>query len=521
MARAPSYLLRTDSGIFYLQIRLPLPFLALNPHIPALYRRSLRTRDKKAALQAARRWRGIVDSLAYKHFASAPEFGKAMELLYQYEKLVAQKVDWREMETSMLEFLEDDEANLLERAQRYIADRDREQRTPSRLVEIQTAPESSHGTTRALPEHRVDTRSSQPDITLAELVDRFITYKRQSTVLSTVKSFEEKCRRFNRILTLLNRGRSPAVFELNEEMMRNYRDIVLGMPKHLSSDADFASYVKHRTVKAGAETLSPVTAKNIFIMVGNFLTWIETEKYGIRPGLTSILSSFKKPKERDRGKRVPFADDDLRKLFTSRQYRSNGFKRSSDHWVPLIALFTGATLAEIAQLHTDDVLQVDGIWIIDINSKGDKQLKNEDGRPRQVPVHSQLAALGFLELVDMRRRNRDARLFPEEERNTHGAFDALSKRFNRWRESVGVISEKRARKDFHSFRHTAAQRLLGLGIEEGLVNDIIGHASSQRSETRRTYAKAGTFAQVKAEAIEKLSYDLPFNQISTWRESNI
>lgn len=269
MARAPSYLLRSGSGVFYLQIRLPLAFLKLNPHIPALYRRSLRTRDRRAALGAARRWRGAIDSLAYKHFATAAEFGKAMELLYQYEKLVAEKLDWREMEDSMLSYLEDGEANLLERAQRYVTERDRDHQTAARPVEIQTALASSYGTT-VLPQHRVDTNSpSQSDITVTELVARFLTHKRTSTKLSTVKSFEEKCRGFDRVLTLLNRGRSPGVFSLNEEMIRNYRDVVLGMPKHLSSDANFARYVQHRTMKAGAATLSPVTAKNIFLMVGN------------------------------------------------------------------------------------------------------------------------------------------------------------------------------------------------------------------------------------------------------------
>jgi len=130
------------------------------------------------------------------HFTSAAEFGKAMELLYQYEKLVAQKVDWREMEKSMLEFLEDGEANLLDRAQRYVAERARQQRTTTSPVEIQTAPTSPHPRTTV----------SQPDVTLTELVDRFITHKRQSTKLSTVKSFAEKCRRLDRILTLLSKG---------------------------------------------------------------------------------------------------------------------------------------------------------------------------------------------------------------------------------------------------------------------------------------------------------------------------
>lgn len=142
-----------------------------------------------------------MDSLAYKHFASAAEFGKAMELLYQYEKLVAEKLDWRELEDSMLSFLEDSEAKLLERVQRFVAEQAEPPQGTMRPTETPAVSGSS----------RVDTTSLKREETVSELVDKFIIHKRTSTKLSSVKSYEEKCRRFDRIATLLNGGRSPTV----------------------------------------------------------------------------------------------------------------------------------------------------------------------------------------------------------------------------------------------------------------------------------------------------------------------
>ena len=47
----------------------------------------------------------------------------------------------------------------------------------------------------------------------------------------------------------------------------------------------------------------------------------------------------------------PFSDDDLKKLFGSTEYRDQSFAKASEFWIPLLGLYTGARINELAQLH--------------------------------------------------------------------------------------------------------------------------------------------------------------------------
>ena len=90
------------------------------------------------------------------------------------------------------------------------------------------------------------------------------------------------------------------------------------------------------------------------------------------------------------GRDCPFASEQLSALFSSPLY--TGFQADGKehlpgdqpaddwrHWIPLIALFTGARLGEIAQLLTDDVRQLHGHWVFHITEEGDdeKNVKTE------------------------------------------------------------------------------------------------------------------------------------------------
>ena len=56
-------------------------------------------------------------------------------------------------------------------------------------------------------------------------------------------------------------------------------------------------------------------------------------------------------------------------------------------WIPLIAAFTGARLNEIAQLGTDDLEELGGVWSFRITDEGGHHsLKNAQSK-RQIPMH--------------------------------------------------------------------------------------------------------------------------------------
>ena len=75
---------------------------------------------------------------------------------------------------------------------------------------------------------------------------------------------------------------------------------------------------------------------------------------------------------------APFTQEDLQALFHSQEYLEGRHRSCWQFWVPLVALYTGARQAEIAQLNISDVLQEDGINIISITDSGDEQRVKTD-----------------------------------------------------------------------------------------------------------------------------------------------
>ncbi len=72
------------------------------------------------------------------------------------------------------------------------------------------------------------------------------------------------------------------------------------------------------------------------------------------------------------------------------------------YWIPLLALFTGARLSELAQLHKADIRKEQGIWCLNITENGGGNSENpkksqdpptQEPRPWLLAVASPSAAL--------------------------------------------------------------------------------------------------------------------------------
>lgn len=102
-------------------------------------------------------------------------------------------------------------------------------------------------------------------------------------------------------------------------------------------------------------------------------------------------------------------------MFTAlAQYRETNPTR---YWVPALALFTGARAGEICQLRAGDVVDVGGVWCLNLtvfDREGrridDKRLKT-DASERFVPLHPSLVATGFTDFAAARKP--EGRLFPD------------------------------------------------------------------------------------------------------------
>jgi hypothetical protein len=185
-------------------------------------------------------------------------------------------------------------------------------------------------------------------------------------------------------------------------------------------------------------------------------------------------------------------------------------------WVPLLTAHGIGRQAEPCQLMTDDIFKEDGYWCVSINDDHErKRLKTEQSR-RVLPIHRHLLDLGSMDFVnEVRKENpgRNVPLFPEEEPNAIGHYDAFSKRINRFMKSKGIESEtikegRKIRKDFYSLRHNFITQLGNLKNPpppDCIHNAIAGHSKENEAENTRTYLEEVTI-ELKAKFIFNVRY---------------
>lgn len=84
-----------------------------------------------------------------------------------------------------------------------------------------------------------------------------------------------------------------------------------------------------------------------------------------------------KPNVADDEQRDAFTDGELGVIFGG-DYGGLRAASPERYWIPLLMLYTGARNEEIAQLHVADVVNIEGVWCVDINANSlDKSLKNK------------------------------------------------------------------------------------------------------------------------------------------------
>lgn len=185
----------------------------------------------------------------------------------------------------------------------------------------------------------------------------------------------------------------------------------------------------------------------------------------------------------ERKSRVAFTADDLNLIFHCdlyvRKYRPVSGGKEAAYWLPLLALFTGARVEELAQLLVSDIQEIDGLGhIINISDEAaHAHLKNNSSR-RRVPVHGVLVACGFLDYVA--RQAKAGMLFPDLKPNHRGKYGGYFSYFfsTYLRKKIGITDE---RKVFHSFRHTFKDICRQVGIEEAVHDALTGHSRSGAS----------------------------------------
>jgi site-specific recombinase XerD len=175
-----------------------------------------------------------------------------------------------------------------------------------------------------------------------------------------------------------------------------------------------------------------------------------------------------------RNQRDTWTAADLKALFSSPVWKGCASKgrraepgaeiiRDAKFWLPILALYHGARLEELADLYRRDVWCDGGTWAIriveteDNPDSGSRRLKTKNAT-RVVPLHPEVIRLGFLEYVRDTAAAPDAPLFPD--LAPQGKDGKRGPRITRWfghyRRAIGIYREGVAH---HAFRHTAITRL--------------------------------------------------------------
>lgn len=172
-------------------------------------------------------------------------------------------------------------------------------------------------------------------------------------------------------------------------------------------------------------------------------------------------------------------------LFTA--YRLPPARRAgmdAAYWLPLLGLYTGARISELAQLHTDDLVRTpEAGWVLQITADdgAGQRLKTAESK-RSIPLHPELERLGLVDYWRAIKAHGAGPLFPAVVRSTlNGAGGKVSQWFGEFKTSKGFDGSL----VFHSFRHTLQTRLLALGVPESHADALAGHAGA--TVGRRSY----------------------------------
>jgi integrase len=271
------------------------------------------------------------------------------------------------------------------------------------------------------------------------------------------------------------------VSQVVRDVMLRYRNTIARLPKNRTKHYPGKTIAELLEMEIPADRLpAGRTVQEKLVQIGAFLKWCrETKQYLTVDPMTGVHF------DAESRSYAPFTRSDLEKLFNSNEFQKNEHSKSWHFWVPLVALYTGARQAEIAQLEVRDVLQEDGVWILAITDVGDDQrIKTKAGR-RKVPISSKLVGLGFLDYVAYAKDRGEQRLFPDIPRGKHGWGDKVSRWFNyTYKKNCGIEDDVTGnRKVFHSFRHTAITKATKTPALFTLAQQVFGHEKSLLGET--------------------------------------
>jgi len=322
---------------------------------------------------------------------------------------------------------------------------------------------------------------------------------------------------FKRIL-----GNVP-VSAFNHETLNALVDTLGQLPPNINKIPALRDKPIPEILAMGLTPQSAVTVKKKWTRLIAFGVWLKG-----RGLVDENYAEGKKPKALNKSYEK-FSEDDLKRLFEGEEFTNGSFSEPFQYWLPVLGLYTGARLEELAQLHLADISKDSdtGYWALSITPYVDekagaateKRLKNA-ASDRVCPIHTALIDAGLLDYIeDLKRRGYD-RLFPELIPDAQQKVSGrASEWFTEYRRGKGVGSPTgKSPKVFHSFRHTMNTALQRENVEQHVREVLCGHQPT--AVNTRVYGEQPRMEVLK-QAINKLDYDMKITPFKVSEEHEV
>ena len=210
--------------------------------------------------------------------------------------------------------------------------------------------------------------------------------------------------------------------------------------------------------------------------LSKFFDWARDAGKYQRDNPMSQKMATKAEMAEQRTKWAEFDDTDIKTLFCA-QY-AQAMNKPDFYWLPLMALFSGARLGELARLELSTFKEVDGVKCFRI-----QEAKTVESK-RTVPIHSQLLALGLWDYVQALKDKGETFLIPHRPQDPAGAKKAerkahpekmMGRQWNIWVKECGITEKQKV---FHSFRSTVITDLHNADANVAAIQKSVGHTSA-------------------------------------------
>lgn len=337
-----------------------------------------------------------------------------------------------------------------------------------------------------------------PTPTIAELIEQYAAERRRGGAWAA-KSEGDARAALEHLTFIL--GPETQVGTLDKARLRYFKETLLRMPPNRAKRNEYKGKTAEEILAMNpSRALTVTTVNNTLGHVSGLFNYGKDQGYMTDNPASDL--SIRKGTRADE-EREAFTLADLRAIFGQDDYTADSFKSGWHFWLPLLGLYTGARIEELAQLHLEDIRQEQGVWVLDIRAGDGKRVKTSQSA-RLVPLHRVL-----LKVVDLPgyaarlRKKGEVRLFPDlEKKDEADRYSKVASQFfsRMFKKRLGLVGKK----SFHSFRHSFITRAKELGVDPVALMELDGHKVS--GETFGRYGKRLSPALLKERVLDKLDY---------------